>query len=293
MSAVIAEGLAKLYPRGVWGARNISFEAPWRSITVLLGPNGAGKTTTIGMLTTVLRPTRGRALVAGHDVVKEPWEVRKRIALCPQDVRVDPWWTPREAVVGFLMSRGWSRSDAERAARRWLEVLDLWSVRDRPAVTLSGGQSKRIAVAMTLACEAEVTFLDEPTAGLDVEARYRVWSALRELIRDGRCVIMTTHDMKEAEMVADYVVMIARGEVIATGRPSTLIEGLGYRYKVIAYGVKGAAPRGGIKIGDRVIAYARDRAEAARIAQTMIADHIVIERVSLEDVYMKLVGESA
>ena len=113
-------------------------------------------------------------------MVRDAWRVREKIALCPQDVRVDVNWTPREAVEGYLLCRGFSYGDARRQARYWLEELDLWSVRDRVIARLSGGQAKRVAVAMALASNADVVFLDEPTSGLDVEGKVRVWRSLKE-----------------------------------------------------------------------------------------------------------------
>jgi len=288
--AIEARNLAKEYSGGVWGAVDVSFDASYGEITVLLGPNGAGKTTTIGMLATILRPTRGFARVGSFDVVREARQVRRIIALCPQDVSVDPNWTPLEAVVGYLSIRGLSFSEARKLARYWLEVLDLWSVRNRIARALSGGQRKRIAVAMVLASGAPIVFLDEPTVGLDVEGRYRVWRALREFAREGRCIVMTTHDMKEAEILADRVVMLSRGRVVAQGSPEELVSRYRFRYRVIAKGVKSVpseAPRV-LELGDRTIMYAEDRETAASLAARVAADSVVIERTGLEDVYLEV-----
>jgi len=200
MYAIMAESLAKMYRGGVWGIRNVSFNAKTGSITVLLGPNGAGKTTTVSILSTLLKPTKGRASVLGYDIVRDTWKVRERIALCSQDIADDVNWSPLEAVKGYLIARGWSIRDATREARRWLEELELWDIRNRPVARLSGGQRKRVAVAMVLASNADVIFLDEPTSGLDVEGKYRVWKALRAVIKDGATILLTTHDMKVAEI---------------------------------------------------------------------------------------------
>ncbi len=291
--AIKARNLAKMYREGVWGAVDISFDAEYGEVTVLLGPNGAGKTTTIGMLTTLLKPTRGFARVGGFDVVKEARSVRKIIALCPQDVAVDPNWTPLEAVVGYLTIRGFSFSEAHSLARYWLEVLDLWSVRNRIARALSGGQRKRIAIAMVLASGAPIVFLDEPTVGLDVEGRYRVWKALREFAKEGRCIVMTTHDMKEAELLADKVVMISKGKVVAKGSPEELLSKYRFRYRIIAKGVKEIpedAPKV-LELGDRTILYAEDREVATNLATKVVADSVVIERTGLEDVYLEVTNK--
>ncbi len=282
---VVAEGLAKQYPGGVWGLVDASFTANTGSVTVLLGPNGAGKTTTIRILSTLLKPTRGRALVAGYDVVREAWEVRRRIALMPQEARMDMNWTPMEAVKWYLVARGWSLRDAEKEARRWLEELGLWEARNRSGWRLSGGQRRKVVVAMVLATGAEVVFLDEPTEELDVESRYAVWSAVRSYARTGRTVIFTTHNMREAEMLADQVVMISRGRVIAAGSPERLVSSLPYRYRVVARGAR-RVPRDGVRVGDTYILYTATRGEAYALASEVEAASIVVEEVSLEDAYL-------
>ncbi len=289
--AIEAEGLGKRYPNGVWGARNVSLRARYGEVTVLLGPNGAGKTTTVGMLTTLLKPTKGKARVAGYDVLRDYVKIRKHIALCPQDISIDANWTPLEAVVGYLMLRGFSRGDAVKEAKYWLEVLDLWSVRRRLARALSGGQRKRVAVAMVLASNAPVLFLDEPSAGLDVEGRYKVWRALRDFVRGGRCVVMTTHDMREAQLIADQVVMIHKGVTAAAGSPEELMRVIPYRFKVIVKGsADGLMAERVVRLGDRVVAYARSRDEALNIASSVVAGSVAIDEVDLEDVYLEVVG---
>ncbi|WFO76369.1 ABC transporter ATP-binding protein [Desulfurococcaceae archaeon MEX13E-LK6-19] len=292
LEAVVAEGLGKKYKNGVWGAVDVSFSVREGSIAVLLGPNGAGKTTTIGMLTTILKPTRGRGLVAGYDVVKQVREVRRKIALCPQDVHIDPNWTPWEAVVGYLWARGIPKSDARVYAKKWLEELELWDVRNRVAYSLSGGQRKRIAVAMVLASEADVIFLDEPTAGLDVEGRYKVWKALREAVRDGRTILLTTHDMNEAETVSDKLVLIHKGRVVDEGKTSEIKKKLPYTHKVVLKKprMKPSIDNDRIlELGDTLIIYTNSYREALSIASDSIAESVSIQTVSLEDVYLYIV----
>ncbi len=292
LEAVIASHLAKIYRNGIWGARDITFTAKKHKITVLLGPNGAGKTTTVKMLTTILKPTKGKGVVLGYDIVKDSWEVRKRIALCPQDIRIDPNWSPWEAVKGFLMTRGWSIKDAERETRKWLEELELWDIRNRPSIHLSGGQRKRIAVAMVLATNAEVLFLDEPTTGLDVESKYKVWRALRTVVRNGGTILLTTHDMKEAEIIGDKIVLISQGKVTAQGTVEELISRIPYQYKVIAKNVRSNPLVSGedkvLNLEDRLIVYAKTRNEALSIASQIEAEIISISEVGLEDAYMYL-----
>jgi ABC-2 type transport system ATP-binding protein len=291
--AVVAEKLAKKYPGGVWGVVDASFQVEWGRVAVLLGPNGAGKTTTVGMLTTILKPTKGRGLVAGYDVVREPSSVRRVVALVPQEARIDLNWTPLEAVKWYLVLRGLPLSKASSEAKRVLSELGLWSKRDRPGWSLSGGERRKTLVAMVLASGADVIFLDEPTAGLDVESRYVVWSAVRSASREGRTIIFTTHDMREAEMLADVAIFIYRGRVIASGPPSRLRESLPYTYRVVARKPLTRIEELGYsarRLGDTVIVYARSRREADSIASSIEAESISIEHVTFEDVYMYYVS---
>jgi len=292
MDAVMAENLAKIYRGGVWGIRNVSFNAKTSSITVLLGPNGAGKTTTVSILSTLLKPTKGRASVLGYDIVRDTWKIRERIALCPQDIAVDVNWSPLEAVKGYLIARGWGIRDATREARKWLEELELWDIRNRPVARLSGGQRKRVAVAMVLASNADVIFLDEPTSGLDVEGKYRVWKALRAVIKDGATILLTTHDMKEAEIIGDKIVLISSGVVIAEGSVEELLSKVPFKYKVVAKNVK-YIPDGmsskAISLEDRLILYAETRSEAMELMSMLDAENIIVGEVGLEDAYIYLV----
>ncbi len=284
-AAVEARGLAKLYPGGTWGARNVSFTAGYGGVTVILGPNGAGKTTTIRMLATLLKPTRGEARVAGFDVVREVWGVRRRVALVPQEARIDPNLTPFESVKWYLVARGWSISDASRRAREVLEELGLWEVRGKPGWVLSGGQRRRVITAMVLATEAEVVFLDEPSTGLDVESKYAVWGAVRREARRGRAVLLTTHDMREAEMLADHAVLISEGVVVAEGEPRLLRSKLPWSHRVVVRGARGRLECS-IELGDSCILYARSAREAYEIAARLDAESVAIEEVGFEDVYL-------
>ncbi len=291
MECIVAKGLGKRYG-STWGVVDASFQAPGGAVTVLLGPNGAGKTTTVGMLSTLLKPSRGDAWVGGFHVVRDAWEVRQRIAIVPQEARVDPNWTPWEAVKWYLVARGWPRREAERRARWALEALGLWEARNRTGWALSGGQRRKVVVAMALATEAEVVFLDEPTTGLDVESRYSVWNTIRSEASRGRCIFFTTHDMREAEVLADHAVLISRGKVVAEGSPTGLKEKLPYRYRVVFRKPRATPtlPEGRLlQLGDTVIAYAETRAEAIALAGEVEAESVSIEEASFEDVYLYLV----
>ena len=284
---MVAEGLAKLYG-DVWGARSVTFTSGYGELVVLLGPNGAGKTTTINMLSTLIKPTRGRGLVGGYDIVSQAWEVRRIVALMPQDGRPDPNWTPYEAVKWYLVARGFSLSTADREARLWLEELDLWELRHRSGWELSGGQRKRVLAAMVLATGAPVIFLDEPTSDIDVEGKYRVWSSIRRAVRSGRAVIYTTHDMREAEVIADKVVIINEGVTVTSGSPRELVESLPYRYKIVVRedGVEVPEASLVLSLGGVKIAYYESRSEALSALSSMQSLRATIEPVSLEDAYL-------
>ena len=288
--SVVAEHLAKKYSNGVWGAKDVNFSANKSHITVLLGPNGAGKTTTVGMLTTLLKPTKGRALIEGYSTVDDVWKVRDLIALCPQDVRVDNNWSSWDALKGYLMIRGLSSEEAVERSEKYLKLLDLWGIRNTPAIAVSGGQRKRIAVAMVLASDAPVVFLDEPSSGLDVEARYIVWKSLREEAKRGKTIILTTHDMKEAEILGDYVVMIAKGKTIAQGTPEELKGMIPYTHKIVVKNARKISIKEHIDLGDRKVIYVRGKDEAVELAEKIEAASIGIEEITLEDAYLYLVG---
>ena len=188
-----------------------------------LGPNGAGKTTTQKMLTTLLVPTAGEARVAGHDVRAQPREVRRRIGYVAQGGCTEPIARVGEELVDQGMLYGLSADDATARGERLLEQLDLTGVWDRQTGTLSGGQRRRLDIAMGLIHEPGLVFLDEPTSGLDPQARANLWQHIRRL-RDelGTTVFMTTHYLEEADVLCDRVLVIDHGEIVAEGSPEEL-----------------------------------------------------------------------
>ena len=186
---VEVRGLTKVYPPNIDALRGVTFDLAGRALYVIAGPNGAGKTTLLRILYTALLPTSGEAYVFGYDVVKEAVEIRKHIAVVPQDAMPEPYLTPREFIELYLITRGFSRNDAVREARRALKIVGLEHVSNKLCLSLSGGEGKRVLVAAVLATNAELLFLDELTAGLDsaVEPVHKVGldDAFRELVRRG------------------------------------------------------------------------------------------------------------
>jgi ABC-2 type transport system ATP-binding protein len=229
---VLTEGLVKVYPKDVVALDGVSLSIERKGIVGLVGPNGAGKTTLIKVLTTLTKPTRGRAEVLGYDVVRNYEEVRKRVSLVPQDASPELYLTPYEHVYWYLRSRGLAKGDAAKLAREALEKLGLWEVRNRVCAKLSGGMRQRVLIASALAVPAEVYFLDEPTVGLDPIARREVWKVLRDAA-ESSLVFLTTHYMEEAESLSDLVVMINKGRIVEMGSPRELLGKVRHRYRVV------------------------------------------------------------
>jgi ABC-2 type transport system ATP-binding protein len=225
--AVAVRDLVKRYPKSpVNAVDGISFEVAPGEVFGLLGPNGAGKTTTVGMLTTRVRPTAGHATVGGVDVVADPVRARARLAVVPQRSNLDRSISIRRNLTFHAAYHGVPAADAEARA---IDLLEQFGLRERGDVKpdmFSGGQAQRVMIARALMHQPQVLFLDEPTTGLDPAARLFVWDRLRELRERGVTLILTTHDMNEAELLADRVGIVDHGRLLALDRPEALIRGL-------------------------------------------------------------------
>jgi len=220
-NAVIAEGLVKTYGK-VKALDGLDLTVPEGSVLAVLGPNGAGKTTAVRVLTTLLQPDSGRAEVAGIDVLRDPGSVRKLIGLSGQYAAVDEYLTGFENLdmVGRLYHLG--RTPARDRARELLKQFDLEDAGDRPAKTYSGGMRRRLDLAAALVARPKVLFLDEPTTGLDPRSRTDMWQVLSGLVADGATLLLTTQYLEEADRLADSIVVVDQGRVIARGTSDEL-----------------------------------------------------------------------
>jgi ABC-2 type transport system ATP-binding protein len=309
--AVEAIGLEKAYGR----ARALAgLELGVRTGTVLalLGPNGAGKTTAVRVLATLLRPDRGRATVAGYDVVSGAAQVRQRIALTGQTAALDEYLTGRANLVMVGQLCRLSRRRARQRAAELLVRFDLAEAADHGVKTYSGGMRRRLDLAAGLVGRPEVLFLDEPTTGLDPRNRAVMWDVLRALVADGTTVLLTTQYLDEADRLADHIAVVDQGRVIAQGTPAELKAGLGSeRVRVtVAYGPDlGVARdvlarhadgeprvRPGLRTVEAPVAGAARRLPgviADLTAAGVVLDDLELRRASLDDVFLALTGHAS
>ena len=226
MQAIISiAGLSKTYASGLVALKNINLDIRAGEIFALLGPNGAGKTTLIGTVCGIVNPSEGRVLVAGHDIVRDYRASRSMIGLVPQELTTDAFETVW-ATVSF--SRGlFGKAPNPAHIEKILKELSLWSKKDSMIRTLSGGMKRRVMIAKALSHEPQILFLDEPTAGVDVELRRDMWEVVRALRASGVTIILTTHYIDEAEEMADRIGIISKGELILVEDKTELMQKLG------------------------------------------------------------------
>jgi ABC-2 type transport system ATP-binding protein len=226
MSSIITvSGVSKTYASGFQALKNINLEILRGEIFALLGPNGAGKTTLISLICGIVTPTEGRVVVDGHDIIRDFRAARSLIGLVPQELTTDAFETVW-ATVSF--SRGlWGKKPNPGLIEKILRELSLWDKKDNKIMTLSGGMKRRVLIAKALSHEPRVLFLDEPTAGVDVELRKDMWEVVRALRASGVTIILTTHYIAEAEEMADRVGVINKGEIILVEDKVELMQKLG------------------------------------------------------------------
>jgi ABC-2 type transport system ATP-binding protein len=311
-AAILAEGLEKHFG-DVKALRGVDLAVPRGAVLGVLGPNGAGKTTAVKILTTLLRPDRGRAVIEGYDVVHQPGSVRRAIGLAGQSAAIQEELTGREnlEIVGQLYHLG--KKTARRRAWELLERFELTDAANRAAKTFSGGMQRRLDLAASLVAEPSVLFLDEPTTGLDPRSRQGMWEVIRELTAQGTTLLLTTQYLEEADELADEIAVIDHGLVIAAGTAEALKDRVGG--DVLEFGVtdrgllekavrtvsdlSDAEPQvdhesGQVSLpvgtaGSQVLVEAVRRLDAMGIEP----DGMGLRRPSLDDVFLTLTGHAA
>ncbi len=307
--AIEADELVKNFGETV-AVDGVSFAVPRGSVLGMLGPNGAGKTTTVRMMTTLTRPTSGTARVAGHDVIREPDAVRRSMGLTGQSATVDELLTGRENLwlIGSLY--GLDRATINRQSDELLERFSLTDAADRIIKTYSGGMRRRLDLAVSLVATPPVLFLDEPTTGLDPRSRVELWEVLRDLVGDGTTLLLTTQYLEEADQLADDIVVIDRGTVIAHGTPLQLKDASGRAALVVTVSrgedlsqatdlLRAAVAEVHVDQASRTLtAPAEGLSDVTRVATLFDGsgidlDDLGLQRPSLDDVFLHLTGHRA
>jgi ABC-2 type transport system ATP-binding protein len=307
--AIEAEHLVKRFG-DMTAVDDVSFAVPQGSVLGLLGPNGAGKTTTVRMMTTLTTPTSGTARVAGFDVTREPEAVRRSMGLTGQAATVDEFLTGRENIRLMGSLYGLGKAEIRSASDELLERFSLSDAGDKVVKDYSGGMRRRLDLAVSLIAAPHVLFLDEPTTGLDPRSRVELWDVLRDLVRDGTTLLLTTQYLEEADQLADRIVVIDHGRIIAEGTPLELKDQSGKAALVVtvSHADQLEAARGLLASHVREVhvdegarqltAPADGLADVTRIASVfdgseIVLDDLGLKRPSLDDVFLHLTGRRA
>lgn len=276
------------------------------SILALLGPNGAGKTTTVRILSTLTRADGGEARVNGYDVARESCEVRGSIGLTGQFAAVDPYLTGEENLLMLGRLYRLSYADARRRARELLEQVDLVDASVRPVKTYSGGMKRRLDLAMSLISAPPIIFLDEPTTGLDPRSRLGMWAMIKDLARSGATILLTTQYMDEADYLADWIVVIDEGRVIAEGDSDSLKARVGAEHVDLTISRDSSFERAQqavagdqlqVRPEERILTLATSSGAATlkdalqRLEEAQIeVETVTMRRPTLDDVFLSLTG---
>jgi ABC-2 type transport system ATP-binding protein len=307
MAMVEVSHLEKTYPGGVEAVKGIDFEVASGEVFGLLGPNGAGKSTTIGMLTTTITPTAGKAVLAGYDVVEHPLEARAISSVVFQEPVVDRALSGRANLE--LHANLWAIDTALAAdqIRETAGALGVAELLDRPVASYSGGQRRRLEIARALVSRPRVLFLDEPTVGLDPRIRFELLDAIAALRARGEMtIVLTTHYLEEAERLCDRVAIVHQGSIVALDAPAALLAGLGGELlelrvhgdtavAMAALGAYGIAAAEAYVVGARLTVPLHESTAADAIGAIsragLTASEISTRKPTLDDVYLRLTGE--
>jgi ABC-2 type transport system ATP-binding protein len=306
-SIITVSALAKTYASGFQALKGVSLDIRRGEIFALLGPNGAGKTTLINIICGLVNPTSGSVAVDGHDILRDYRAARQLIGLVPQELATDMFESVWSTV---SFSRGIHGRKTDPAyVEKVLRQLSLWDKKDAKIMTLSGGMKRRVLIAKALAHEPRILFLDEPTAGVDVELRRGMWQVVREMREAGVTVILTTHYIEEAEEMADRIGVINNGEIIVVEEKAELMRKLGKKELMIRLGapisaVPAALASQSLTLTDegRALVFSYDaRAERTGITTLLntlrdaglVVTDLETRQSSLEDIFVDLVRQSA
>jgi ABC-2 type transport system ATP-binding protein len=303
--AIKAEGLVRRF-NGVTAVDELDLDIPRGEIYGFLGPNGAGKSTTVRVLCTLLTPTAGRAVVAGHDVADEPEKVRLRIGVALQEAALDPKQTGVQLLRLQGRLYGLSSSEIDRRLDDLARLIDIGDALGRPIATYSGGMQRMLDVAAALVHDPEVLFLDEPTTGLDPVSRARMWEEVRRLNRElNTTIFLTTQYLEEADALADRVGIINDGRLVAEGTPDALKRSVGNDVIVARLdgslagareGVERIAGVHGVEVrGEELVITAADGAATIGAVAVALNDvaavrHLTLRTPTLDDVFLELTG---
>jgi lipooligosaccharide transport system ATP-binding protein len=303
MLAVEARGLEKRFDETV-AVDGIDLDIRVGGCFGFLGPNGAGKTTTIKMITCVSPPTAGELHVLGSDVRGDRRKIKARLGVVPQGMTLDGDLTARENLISFGAYHSLPRREAERRAKELLGFAQLSDREEAQVDALSGGMQRRLLIARALVNDPELLVLDEPTTGLDPQARHLVWERLRRLKREGKTLLLTTHYMEEAAQLCDELVVLDHGHVITRGTPRELVQAHVAPRVVEVQGVEngieeiarvaGKLAKEVEGVGDRVLIYATDGEEiVSRIREAgVLHQALILREATLEDVFLHLTGHA-
>jgi lipooligosaccharide transport system ATP-binding protein len=292
-----ATGLTKRFGE-LTAVDGIDFEISRGECFGLLGPNGAGKTTTIKMIHAALPVTEGCLCIFGHDIMENVREIKAHIGVCPQDVNLDQDFTVQKNLIAYARYFGIHGAEAKRRAGELIDFFQLGEKRDQIIENLSGGMKKRLLLVRALVNEPSLLILDEPTTGLDPQARHQIWEKIRELRKNGTTIILTTHYMEEAEALCDRLLIMDNGEIIDRGRPKELIERhIGREVIEIdnpspgaAAAIESSGARNETYAGRTYIYPGDGRELLAAISAVEPSGQVVLRRASLEDVFLRLTG---
>jgi ABC-2 type transport system ATP-binding protein len=305
MQTIISiQHLSKTYESGYQALKDVNLEIRRGEIIALLGPNGAGKTTLISIVCGIVNPSEGQVSIDGHDIVRDYRAARSMVGLVPQELTTDAFETVWDTI---SFSRGLFNKKPDPAhLEKVLKSLTLWDRKDSKIMTLSGGMKRRVMIAKALAHEPQVLFLDEPTAGVDVELRKEMWSMIRELQASGVTIILTTHYIEEAEEMADRIGVISKGELVLVEEKRSLMHKLGKKELTLHLAEPLAAVPGelaryrlDLKAGGEDLVYTYDSKDDSTRSITALLDDIEkagihfkdlkTRQSSLEEIFVTLV----